>query len=387
VIDKLNIVTLAMITSIVNLAQQTALIYTWKTQKTYPGFGTWIVALLFYFVGSMLTYVFRGRLPAAITIIGGNCCFIVWAMLIYQGMADYCGLSRRNGVNAFIVVLVTAASWYFTVIRDDINARSVVNSIALGVIFLRTAVESLIGSTIRYSIQPLVSTTMLGFSAAVLLRGADTLLYHPFPNYTAMMASDDMLRLVLLTGLFMSIIMVCGFISMSAERVETQLRTAQEEAEQLALQDPLTGLANRRMFEIGLAGSLARARRFAAPFCVLVLDIDHFKNYNDNHGHAAGDKILKQTGDLLAAQFRETDLAVRYGGEEFVVLLNDTKLDEAQCVAEKAREAMLEHTGVTVSIGVAEYDPGAEVDSVFRSADRALYEAKNKGRNRVAVAA
>ena len=159
-----------------------------------------------------------------------------------------------------------------------------------------------------------------------------------------------------------------------------------EETLDLALHDPLTGLANRRLLEIGLKGSIARAKRFHGNFAIIILDIDQFKNYNDTHGHDAGDLILRNTALLLKERFRETDLAVRYGGDEFMVLLNDADLDEATAVAEKFRIAMSEQIGMTVSIGIARYCAEFSAEAIIHRADQALYAAKSSGRNRVVAA-
>jgi diguanylate cyclase (GGDEF)-like protein len=120
---------------------------------------------------------------------------------------------------------------------------------------------------------------------------------------------------------------------------------------------------------------------------VLLLDIDHFKNYNDTRGHLAGDQLLARIGGILENEKRENDLAVRYGGEEFLLILPETPLDGARQMAERLRRHVADDAGVTVSIGAA--DATAERrdrDSLLEAADRALYRAKQSGRNRVETA-
>ena len=159
-----------------------------------------------------------------------------------------------------------------------------------------------------------------------------------------------------------------------------------EETRRLSLHDPLTGLANRRMMDIALENTLARANRFKNPCSVLVIDIDHFKRYNDAHGHDAGDRILARTAAVVQGITRTTDLAARFGGEEFVVILSDADLESAAVVAEKHRAAIQDEIGVTVSIGAAQYEPGMTREELFKAADGALYRAKQFGRNRVELA-
>lgn len=169
-------------------------------------------------------------------------------------------------------------------------------------------------------------------------------------------------------------------------RLEIALEEASEArrvAEELALYDQLTGLANRRLLEISAAAVFARATRHNAPFCVALFDIDHFKRFNDTYGHDEGDRILQCVAEVLRCHVRGTDLAVRLGGEEFLVLLGDLKLDDALFFAERLRAAFAEETPVTISIGVAEYGGQDSFDAVVKSADEAMYAAKRNGRNRV----
>jgi diguanylate cyclase (GGDEF)-like protein len=156
-----------------------------------------------------------------------------------------------------------------------------------------------------------------------------------------------------------------------------------EETRMLALLDPLTGLANRRSLEIRADVCLAHNRRSGVPFSVMIMDIDHFKHYNDTHGHAAGDRILVNVADIACQSLRDTDLAVRFGGEEFLLLLSDSDLPEAVKAAERLRADIEREAGVTVSIGIAQYRSGATFESVLKAADDALYAAKRNGRNRV----
>jgi diguanylate cyclase (GGDEF)-like protein len=160
-----------------------------------------------------------------------------------------------------------------------------------------------------------------------------------------------------------------------------------------ALHDPLTGLANRTLLRDHLELALARSRRDGGATAVLFIDLDNFKRVNDEFGHEAGNEVLRNAARSFGALIRSTDLAARYGGDEFVLVLVRTGLAGARVVAEKVRadvDAMGRRLGypeglVTVSIGVAEARPemGSERDDVLVSADRALYRAKQLGRNRV----
>ena len=164
------------------------------------------------------------------------------------------------------------------------------------------------------------------------------------------------------------------------------------EVQQLATTDSLTGIFNRRHFFALARGEVERSRRYQYPLSLIMLDIDHFKQVNDTYGHATGDMILQQIAQRCRKNLRETDIFGRYGGEEFVVLLPLTDLENARLVAERlrleaaevGREANVE--GVTISLGVAAMSgSGEDPESLLGKADQALYAAKQAGRNRVEV--
>lgn len=176
----------------------------------------------------------------------------------------------------------------------------------------------------------------------------------------------------------------------------TQRKLAEEQVKYLSMHDPLTGLANRRHFNQFLHNEWRRGARNRSPLGFIMFDLDHFKAYNDDLGHLAGDQCLVKVARVLqAAAGRPGDLAVRYGGEEFGLLLEDTGLDDSAKVADAARQKIHEldlfYRGtnrVTVSAGVASVIPDSEQSDIFliRDADEALYRAKQLGRNRVVCA-
>jgi diguanylate cyclase (GGDEF)-like protein len=163
--------------------------------------------------------------------------------------------------------------------------------------------------------------------------------------------------------------------------------------EERSQRDPLTALYNRRRLEDDLAAEFRRSRRYGRPLAFVMLDVDHFKGLNDAFGHQRGDQVLEAIGHLLGGAARTTDTAYRYGGEEFAVLLRETDLAGAAELAERLRQGIERHFAreaarVTASVGVAELeDDMASAAALVEAADRALYEAKHEGRNRVATAA
>ncbi|TVP83522.1 MAG: PAS domain S-box protein [Thioalkalivibrio sp.] len=168
--------------------------------------------------------------------------------------------------------------------------------------------------------------------------------------------------------------------------ISERKRLEQELARQ-ASHDRLTGLYNRWKFEEVLDLELERARRYGTQFSVVMFDIDHFKYVNDRFGHDTGDRVLQRIGELVGQQVRRTDILARWGGEEFMLLLSETGLEQARQLAESTRirvgQADFPESGrLTISLGVTEYRPGETVPEMLKRVDNALYAAKQGGRNR-----
>jgi diguanylate cyclase (GGDEF)-like protein len=168
-----------------------------------------------------------------------------------------------------------------------------------------------------------------------------------------------------------------------------------DEIKDRAERDALTGLANRRTLESWVTHALQRCQSYRSPLSVAMIDVDHFKHYNDTNGHQAGDEALKAVARLLAGATRRTDLVARYGGEEFTVVLAGADAEQAMRHAERIRDAVASHRfpngerqplgGVTISIGVATFpDSARDLGGLIEAADKALYQAKEQGRNQVA---
>jgi diguanylate cyclase (GGDEF)-like protein len=169
-----------------------------------------------------------------------------------------------------------------------------------------------------------------------------------------------------------------------------------ENVKEMALTDALTKLPNRRQFDISLMREMSRTRSFGRPMCLAMLDIDYFKHVNDNYGHLAGDEVLRQLGGLLKKHFRSTDIAARFGGEEFTVIMPETGIDKAAAMTEAFRKDVENtefDTGdacicITISAGVCIYELECRFNSgneLIDAADSALYKAKQSGRNRVII--
>jgi diguanylate cyclase (GGDEF)-like protein len=183
-------------------------------------------------------------------------------------------------------------------------------------------------------------------------------------------------------------------IAVALERAEWQERAT--EFQLMSITDPLTGLPNRRYLEERLMEELSRSKRYDYAMSFLMIDIDDFKSYNDINGHQAGDLALQITAHCLKATLRSADVASRYGGEEFCILLPQTPLHEAVAIAERVRQRVASTSYphgksqplgmVTISIGISTFSKHIDTpERVIAAADRALYSAKSEGKNRIEI--
>ena len=201
----------------------------------------------------------------------------------------------------------------------------------------------------------------------------------------------------------MVLIVLGGSIALNLriQRIRARLQEQREALAQalavnrdLATRDELTALPNRRAMQDLMELERRRNLRNGRPLLLAQLDIDHFKRVNDTHGHATGDRALQAFAGIVRASVRDTDVLARWGGEEFVLLLSDTQMDDARDLLERVRQAVaameIPHAAgvlrMTVSAGLALHLPGDMVEQTLERADQALYTAKSLGRNRVVVA-
>lgn len=179
--------------------------------------------------------------------------------------------------------------------------------------------------------------------------------------------------------------------ALQKRRLKQENRQLLKRLEEMAIRDPLTGLYNMRHFHTILDDEISRSERYEHTFCLLFLDIDHFKQVNDTYGHLYGDYILKELGGIMGSVLRNTTRLFRYGGEEFVIILPETSLQDASQTIDRLMKKVRHHifreedneVQITISIGVAAYPQHAtRKNDLIQHADMALYEAKSGGRNK-----
>ncbi|MEW8584369.1 MAG: GGDEF domain-containing protein, partial [Candidatus Thiodiazotropha sp.] len=201
-------------------------------------------------------------------------------------------------------------------------------------------------------------------------------------------------RMIVATVTYLLLFLVTGVISVLFAKNSVQKKVAFRKLQQYATTDDLTGLANRRELDKVALREFKRATRFSRHLSVLMMDLDHFKAVNDSYGHNVGDRVLRHVADICVAAIRGQDFLARYGGEEFTILLPETEIGSAALLAQRICDEIAakpyrdgtQPISITISIGISEVeDNDDDVHNLLYRADKALYEAKKRGRNRVVI--
>ena len=381
---ELDVRSISVVAFVVYVALAVIMLHERFTRRVYPGFTAWTVSQVMLAAGMVLVSL-RGLVPEFIPVLFGSALLLFAQTLIYDGLVSFFGDRPRRGFHYTLFATVMAADSWFLFVDDRIATRTLLFS-GFTVILLGHAVVSLLTNP-RARREPaarLIAGACLLMAAFSAVRGAVGLdmpagdLFHV----------DPLLSTSFLISTVVSIVLVFGFVQLVQSRMEAELQAAQGRAEALANTDGLTGVWNRRRFETEAAREMARAGRHGQPLSLILLDIDHFKEINDRHGHQAGDTVLTTLCDLVCARIRGADSLTRWGGDEFLVLAPMTTAAEATQLAEALRAEMAAYDfgaigPVTLSVGVAQYRPPAGLEQWMAEADQGLYAAKALGRDRV----
>ena len=351
------------------------------------GLGRWAAALLVNAIGHLLIML-RGLIPDLLSIVVGNLMlssvFVGMIAAVYQ----FQGRPVRWALLLAPPLLVLV---FVSVFIENFPARVSFVGLVIGLqaVWALLAALSHRHATVGRGQWLLVAGLSL---EAVVLGGRALVAISTHSEATNILQGSGLQTLTFLATFSVVLVSSVGFVFMSRDRADENNRV-------LAALDPLTGVANRRSLIAALDRDVARAQRMREPMALMMVDIDHFKDVNDQYGHPAGDRVLCSVVNVLRQRVRAQDLVGRYGGEEFMVLLPDTGLVGAEQLARELCKAVEESRcpadgvpgpgiAVTVSIGVfgGRLESGDSWDMLIAAADRALYQAKNNGRNRVEVA-
>ena len=315
----------------------------------------------------------------------------------------------RAGITGYVPLLLSAAGALgvspFAIMRwitGDWLIAAIDTVIVAGFIFLGTYVYRT--QNVRVANIAIALLCIVGALVTVYMRGTPQIYW----VYPALMASFYLLKPR--EAIALTLLMAVGLLPVLIQTTNTFLTSTvvitmmvtsvfafafsvinsrqQQRLLDLATKDPLTGAGNRRALEEKLAEITASFRRSGLPSSLILIDLDHFKDVNDAHGHAVGDEILKRVTEILNLRIRVTDRLYRIGGEEFVVVADEQDVESAAKLAEQLRtlvevNELVPDSAVTISLGIAELRGGESYDSWLRRADEALYQAKRAGRNTV----
>lgn len=376
--------TLGFVIAVLLLTIAALMAFFLATSKTYAGFSSWTAAYAL-FAASVLLVILRAFIPEWISVLIGNYMLMLGTVLLYDGLTLFYGKRWRwysNGALHVAAILCTAVLAYYLFVERDTNARIICFSV-----FRFIAALACLSAIVREKRSPtteLLGATYFLWAAMAVMRIQFAATASPIVN---LLQQDTSLRTILLVDDILTLVSGFCLLVLIHSRLEDELKEARLDADRASRTDSLTGLWNRYHFEGEARREMERARRYGQTCSLLMFDIDHFKQVNDNFGHLAGDQVLKALATLAKDALRGSDLVCRWGGEEFVVIV-PSGVEAALAAAEKLRqrvaEALFPAVGtVTISIGVAQLQSADDLASWTLRADEALYRAKAKGRNRV----
>jgi diguanylate cyclase (GGDEF)-like protein len=378
----LDMPTLMLNVGLTGLYATVAMGYVWLVHRRETAVRWWAGSFLAIAAGVLLVAQ-RGSLPELWTVIIGNLLVIAGACLMYIGTARFGRWPVAWRTLLVLGGLCVATLIYWTYIDTNYKMRVVVFSFATGLAWLMLVRD--LWRSGQHDMR--ITYRFVAVVYAICVVASFGRMIHTLFDADATQIFSGGLTETLWLSAGMAILFFSpfGFLLMTSQRLQLRL-------DRLANEDELTGVLNRRAFLTRAMERIAQDRA-DTPASMLALDIDHFKRLNDSRGHAAGDAVLRGFARTIAAQLRPQDLFARVGGEEFWVLLPQTGLDTATQVAERLRAAVadtrVQHGGallqVTVSIGVSRIDDG-DIAAALSAADRAMYRAKEQGRNRVVCA-
>jgi diguanylate cyclase (GGDEF)-like protein len=357
---------------------------TWRINRSAMALRYCATADMIAALGFLLVAM-RGPEPSVWALLATNMAVAAFHIYLWRAVRFFTGQPLPVPALAGLVAAYLLAALYFSAVMPNVSARIAMVSSYGAVMGILCAVD-LLRNARRFPSTPVsvVGFILLGHAGVNVLRASLSLADSPLPD---LLAPSAVQTLAFLENLLVFVASGIGFVIMTTERLQADLRRA-------ATYDALTGILNRRAFLDLAEREMARARRSGAPYALLVMDIDYFKQVNDTFGHQAGDAVLKAITMAITGSLRQVDLFGRFGGEEFCILLPETREDAARVVAERIcatiADLQVAHDGnvisTTVSIGVAEGTTATKAfDSIVADADLALYRAKESGRNRVIV--
>jgi diguanylate cyclase (GGDEF)-like protein len=348
-------------------------------KRNYPpsvqGLGRWSLTLTVLFFGGVLVSA-RGVLPDLFSISLSNLLLWIGLYLGYTGTQQFFGITPRMRNWLILIALLSVVQLWFNLAQPDYRARLALTTTMTA---LLTGVHAwLVLRQGSFTFARVMTICVLAAMATIQLLRLATV--SSLPVGSEFLSSEPIQLIYVATFAFVLLLFSVSVVLLATERLHDELQYQ-------ATHDSLTQALTRRRMNEACAVELERCHRHGRSMAMLLIDLDHFKTVNDTWGHQVGDRVLVRFVADVNALLRQPDLLGRQGGEEFLVLLPETSLDEALAVAERIRETCErkgQEPGCTASIGVTTNHKDTDtVDSLLARADAAMYRAKAHGRNRV----
>ncbi|KAI3611259.1 hypothetical protein D8I24_0248 (plasmid) [Cupriavidus necator H850] len=376
---NLDLRSMSAMTGMINIALGIILL---AFRRAYPasikGLLPWALAPLLCALATGF-YAMDGQWPAVLVALGGNALLLSGCALFYFGSQRFYGVPCTWKLWLALGSGCLAGISWFLLAHPDYRIRVLLLTTLLAAICL---IHARLSWQLGRGFAPRFMALVLAFQGLVLLMRAATTLFQDAVD-TPRFSPSVIQTTYIAAYCFASLFVCLGLLLTVSERLRAQF-------EYLAQRDELTGVLSRRAVLHAGSSELKNRRGSGQPLSLLLMDIDHFKRINDQHGHLVGDRVLAHFAQTVGRALRHTDYLGRFGGEEFVVLLPHTGAEAAFAVAERVRQAVEQQTALagqpacTASLGLASIEAGeATLDELLARADLALYRAKADGRNRV----
>ncbi len=366
-------------------------------RKTYPGFHNWTIGFICISLGAALIAL-RGILPDFLTILCANFLILAMPYMLTRGLEKFLNVQEKNPVFYSLLLIAYWGTFFIaTYIHPNLFARVICISILLAILFSEALYIAYRFVPAVLESQNWLLITMISFalSSAVLRIIVTSLQGTPH----SFMQESEIFQCILIIMTTVAVVGITqSLIILNAHRMERDLRDANRHIANIANQDGLTNLYNRRYFDRKLLEEFSRLQRTSHPLSLIMADIDCFKNFNDTYGHQAGDDCIRAVANVFRKSGgRGSDISARYGGEEFVMILPNTGENGARNVAETLQDHMrkmnIPHKTstagkiVTLSLGVTTMVPdnNTSAENLVQRADKALYKSKENGRNQICI--
>ena len=350
-------------------------------RRNYPptvkGLGEWSAGTALLFFGGLAAAT-RGKAPDLVSITLANLLIFLGVYFQFFGSQRFFGLNPKVKPGLIVILALTLVSGWYTVVDPNYRPRLMIYVLVMTSVFAAHAHLVYTRGTTTFA-HRFAFGILLGAVASQVLRFVSAWLY---PLGTGILDNTPQNLIYVVAHPFVMLLLAISLVLMATDRVRAEF-------EHLATHDSLTNALTRRHLTEVCQQELERCNRHGRVMSVLLIDVDHFKAINDSRGHQAGDQVLVQFVTAVNTLLRGADRMGRLGGEEFVVLLPETSIEVALVVAERIRtkvSELLRPAPFTVSIGVTTNRPSADtVDALMARADKAMYLAKEQGRDRVVL--